>query len=88
VIDFGEVCVKSTSSKNLEILNSLDQPIYVELEVKYFKDYIILGINSLFENKSYKKLKIWNLNYLFQIFYITKLFQFFYSLKIENTQRK
>jgi len=68
VIDFGEVCVKSTSSKNLEILNSLDQPIYVELEVKYFKDYIILGINSLFENKSYKKLKIWNLNYLFQIF--------------------
>lgn len=33
VIDFGEVCIKSVSTKTLEILNTLDQPIHVELEV-------------------------------------------------------
>lgn len=32
VIDFGEVCIKSVSSKTLEIFNSLDQPIHIELE--------------------------------------------------------
>lgn len=32
IIDFGEVCVKSTCSKNLEFFNTLDQPIFVELE--------------------------------------------------------
>lgn len=33
VIDFGEVCVRSVSIKNLEFLNTLDQPIHVEIEV-------------------------------------------------------
>lgn len=32
VIDFGEVCIKSVSSKSLEFFNTLDQPIFVELE--------------------------------------------------------
>ncbi|CAF0834043.1 unnamed protein product [Brachionus calyciflorus] len=32
VIDYGEVAVKSVSIKNLEFLNTLDQPIHVELE--------------------------------------------------------
>ena len=32
VIDFGEVSVKSVSIKNLEFLNTLDQPIHIELE--------------------------------------------------------
>jgi hypothetical protein len=32
-VDFGEVCIKSVSIKNLDFLNTLDQPIHVELEV-------------------------------------------------------
>lgn len=32
VIDFGEVAVKSVSIRNLEFLNTLEQPIHVELE--------------------------------------------------------
>jgi hypothetical protein len=32
-LDFGVVCVRSMSAKNLDFLNTLDQPIHVELEV-------------------------------------------------------
>ncbi len=32
VIDFTDVCIKSVSSKGLEFFNSLDQPIFVEIE--------------------------------------------------------
>ena len=32
VLDFGDVCVKTTSVKSLDFLNTLDQPIHVELE--------------------------------------------------------
>lgn len=39
VIDFGEVCIKTISSKNLEFVNTLDQPIYVELEVSLLVNY-------------------------------------------------
>ncbi len=32
VIDFADVCIKSVSSRSLEFFNSLDQPIFVEIE--------------------------------------------------------
>ena len=32
VLDFGDVCVKTQCIKNLDFLNTLDQPIHVELE--------------------------------------------------------
>lgn len=42
VIDFDEVCIKSVSSKNLEFFNTLDQAIYVELEVSVNNNFSIV----------------------------------------------
>ena len=51
VIDFGEVCIKTVSSKNLEFVNTLDQPIYVELEVHlHLNSYFIVPKTNKFLN--------------------------------------
>ena len=49
LVDFGEIAVRSTSVKNLEFTNSLDQPILIEIEVNKSKN-IFQNFLDLFWN--------------------------------------